>query len=189
MPSVKEVVSRHFISKRNSKCPFCGALMWIDEKTGGTRTHPTFSNCCAKGQVVLPALPDLPPVIRNLIMPKKIENKHQEFKNLIRLYNNVLAFTHCSANVDQNLLKRTSGVYTFRISGSMHHQLPPIMLSENNSHRFAQIYFLDAERQLNNRSGQFPTLDKEILDNLQRYLIQNNPYCQIFKNLGIICLI
>ena len=40
---------RHIIPPRNIQCPYCGAFVWLDEKSGGTKNKPEFSLCCAKG--------------------------------------------------------------------------------------------------------------------------------------------
>ncbi len=174
----------HIFKKRSAECSFCKAKMFIEEKVAGNKSNPIFSNCCAKGKVVLPELPELPAVISNLFPPKP-SKKHKEIKEQIRLYNNVLAFTHLNANLDEKLMQRTRGTYTFKINGSIHHCLPPITPTDNKPHRFAQIYFLDAESQLNQRLTVFKDLDRDILGNLQRFILQNNPFAQLYKNIGI----
>ena len=41
---------RHLIPPRNINCPECDALMWLEEKTGGTINKPLFSICCSIGE-------------------------------------------------------------------------------------------------------------------------------------------
>ncbi len=40
---------RHIIPPRSTICPDCDALMWFEEKTGGTKNKPAFQLCCNKG--------------------------------------------------------------------------------------------------------------------------------------------
>ena len=41
---------RHIIPQRKINCSECNALMWFEEKSGGTNSKPLFSICCSKGE-------------------------------------------------------------------------------------------------------------------------------------------
>ena len=40
---------RHIIPPRTLKCEYCNALVWAQERTGGTNKKPIYSICCSKG--------------------------------------------------------------------------------------------------------------------------------------------
>lgn len=103
---------------------------------------------------------------------------------MIRLYNSALSFTYCSAQIDDTLIRNTKGVYTFRINGSMHHQMPPIRPDDQTKPRFAQVYTYDPSFQAHYRNGMFPDLSKSIIEVLQSIIIENNPYAKLFKQVG-----
>ena len=43
-------MDRHALDGR-VPCTHCGALNWLDERTGGSKSNPLFSICCGKGKV------------------------------------------------------------------------------------------------------------------------------------------
>ena len=77
---------------------------------------------CVNGQVILAPLFPAPPVLHNLFTTKD-PNKNEPYVNHIRAYNQVLAFTSLGANIDQELANAKEGVYTFKIQGSLYHQI------------------------------------------------------------------
>uniref|UniRef100_A0A1J3D0V0 Helitron helicase-like domain-containing protein n=1 Tax=Noccaea caerulescens TaxID=107243 RepID=A0A1J3D0V0_NOCCA len=81
-----------------------------------------FSICCQKGRVSLPAIREPPQLLKALL-----DSPH--FRENIRVYSSLLAFTSIGAEVDQSV---TSGYgpYTYRIQGQIYHRLgsllPPV---------------------------------------------------------------
>ena len=104
-----------------------------------------------------------------------------EFRKNVRKYNQALAWTSTGAKVDTNLANLNGGHYTFKIQGQLYHQIGSLLPAEGNEHKFAQIYFLDAEEQTARRN-QIYDLNPEIFKTLSTILENsNNPYVQIFK--------
>lgn len=79
--------------------------------------NPEFGQCCLSGSIKLPPEQPLPDEIRQLLTTNK------DFRQNIRLYNSILAFTSAKTNLDNELLKNTKGTYVFRINGAIHHYL------------------------------------------------------------------
>ena len=78
------------------------------------------------------------------------------FKENIRLYNNLFAFTNNFANFDRKLLNKgyNKGSYTFKLQGKVSHSIPPTLLPKVGKNPiFSQIYIYDEGTQLNRRSN------------------------------------
>jgi hypothetical protein len=88
--------TRHLLDTRIN-CQKCGALVWIEEKSGGSIRDPLFSICCNKGKVKLPEHKGLPQYIETLLSQSNELGKH--FVEKIRAYNSLFAFTSFKANV------------------------------------------------------------------------------------------
>ncbi|CAN7085254.1 unnamed protein product [Brassica oleracea var. botrytis] len=113
------------------ECPSCGALVWQSESTRrDPRTKELrFSICCNQGQIKLPPLRQPPPVLEKLLQCKP-------FRETIRVYNALLAFTSIGANIDYNVVFGR-GPFTFRIQGQIYHRIgslipKPEMMDANN---------------------------------------------------------
>ena len=187
-------------------CPYCDAQSWPNERGTDKKHWP----CCDNGkndwkppdQSVKPedvdGLPDGPEKDRE-IMGREINNllyemetvrvgnetvyrrtaRSKEFIENIVSYNNCLSFTsEGTNNVDHDV-----GRTTFRIQGSVHHLLGPLMADEGLKPKFAQIYTLDGtQEQLDVRQHYFDALNQATLAVLQRSLRSINPYVEGFKN-------
>ena len=55
------------------------------------------------------------------------------------------------ANVDENLANMNNGVYTYRIHGSVYHNIGPIKPDKNDEAKIAQIYIYDQSSQIDRR--------------------------------------
>lgn len=82
-----------------SVCFYCGAFMWPNEKSGkiDSTGSTAFSLCCLKGKVDLPFLPKPPSLLLDLLTDK--DPRAQNFKENIRAYNNMFAFTSMGGKV------------------------------------------------------------------------------------------
>ncbi|CAN6846217.1 unnamed protein product [Brassica oleracea] len=91
------------------ECTKCGALMWTSESTGKDfRTGElTFTICCNHGQIKLPPIKQPPPMLEELL-------QHRWFRDTIRVYNSVLAFTSIGMKMDYTVVN-APGPYTIRI--------------------------------------------------------------------------
>ena len=173
-------------------CTFCNAQMWMEERiTTSSRTRPLFSICCTHGKIVLP-IPRCPPQqIINLLTAE--DEASNDFFTNIRAYNNMFAFASIRANFDRDLANRSGGVSTFRINGTMYHDIGSLRLenqapvsqaadeqpaeqedpsvqqqqSQQQRPKFAQIYFADKAEQLARRETLFSGLRNETISILQ----------------------
>jgi hypothetical protein len=94
--------------------------MWIKERLAkSSNNNPQFSLCCENGKVLLSSLPTTSQELKVLLI-----NKYRsavKFRNEIRMYNPVLAFTSLGAKVDKSVTRGT-GPYSFRIQGELYHK-------------------------------------------------------------------
>jgi len=110
----------------------------------------------------------------------------KEFRNKIRCYNNIFAFTSLGVN-EQTLGLRGSGVYSFRIKGALYHRIGSLLPIAGQIPKFAQIYTHDSSNyttQVGNRLQVFDNLDALIVSQIQHYLSEINPYVQLFHTAG-----
>ncbi|XP_004308375.1 PREDICTED: uncharacterized protein LOC101294118 [Fragaria vesca subsp. vesca] len=83
-------------------CPYCNA--WLFH-------HETSNMCCLNGKIVLPLIPS-PPEMMQLFSDQT--DVGRKFRQNIRAYNNVFAFTSMGVHVDESLNAQSRGIYTFR---------------------------------------------------------------------------
>ncbi|CAF0714504.1 unnamed protein product [Brachionus calyciflorus] len=168
---------------RNIKCQFCSASMWSEEKSDGSLSNPLFGICCAKGRVSLPPQNPLPDFIFKLLTEKSKDCDN--FRTNIRLYNKILSFTSVNSNYDRNLMKSTSGVYTYKINGTVVQRISNLKPDDPLHPAFSQIYTYDLDFQSKYRSNRFSSNIKiDILNGLQQNLIDLNPYVKTYQQLG-----
>ena len=150
--------------------------MWLEEKlSSSSYKNPKFGTCCLQGTIKLPIQNQIPDSLKDLLTSNNKDS--QKFRNAIRLYNSILAFTSVSANVDEKLMKARNGVYNYRISGSVHHKISNFIPDDNEPPKFSQIYIYDAAMQSSIRTGKFPKIiDVNIINMIQNILIEFNPY-------------
>jgi hypothetical protein len=95
--------------------------MWLKERlTKSSNKNPQFSLCCENGKVLLPSLLATPQELEVLLTSK--ESSVVKFRDQIRMYNLVLAFTSLGAKVDESVT-RGAGPYFFRIQGEIYHKI------------------------------------------------------------------
>jgi hypothetical protein len=89
--------------------------MWIKERLAkSSYNNPQFFLCCENGKVLLLSLPSTPQELEVLLTSK--DGSAVKFRDQIRMYNSVLAFTSFDAKVDESITKGT-GPYSFHIQG------------------------------------------------------------------------
>lgn len=76
----------------------------------------------------------------------------------------------------------TNGVYTFRIEGAIYHKMGSLLPNNNEPAKFAQIYFLGPNEQLNRRNQIFSELSMNLCRSIQQILYEFNPYVHIFDH-------
>jgi len=106
-------------------CGFCNAKMWIKERLAkSSYNNPQFFLCCENGKVLLLSLPLTPQELEVLLTSK--DGSAVKFRDQIRMYNSVLAFTSFGAKVDESITRGT-GPYSFRIQGQLYHKIESFM--------------------------------------------------------------
>ncbi|CAF0883254.1 unnamed protein product [Brachionus calyciflorus] len=169
---------RFVLNENFIQCPDCKAQMWPEEQSDGTICNPKFSTCCLKGRVKLPESSPLPSLFTELLTGNQPINNH--FKSKIRLYNSIFAFTSFRAQIDEKLASSRSGVYTFRLNGTIYHHYSDLGVQQNNKPKFAQIYFYDSDQQVDFRTNLSKDLDKNLVISIQNILIELNPFIKQF---------
>jgi len=141
--------------------------------------NPQFSLCCENGKVLLPSLPATPQELKVLLISK--DANAVKFRDHIRMYNSVLAFTSLGAKVDESVT-RGPGPYSFRIQGELYHKIGSLCLAEGQRPQFAQLYIHDSKCEHQNRHAVMPSLDPMTLDRLLTMMYNINPYVEeVFK--------
>lgn len=122
----------------------CRALVWEAESTDrSSNGQQLFTICCQKGRVLLPRMKSTPDELAELL-----RNPH--FKENIRVYNSIMAFSSIGAKVDHSIINR-SGPFTFRIHGQNHHKIGPLLPDEGKPPKFNQLYIFDTVHEIKNR--------------------------------------
>ena len=146
-------------------CPHCKAYRWEGERE---------SLCCCKGKVKLDPLQQPP---SEMIALFNVNRSGSTFLEHIRAYNNALAL----ASLGCNQVCMPGFNPNFKIQGKMFHRIGSLLPADNQTPKFAQLFFYDSDNELANRLSNHSDLDADILGQLQRMLHANNSYIQSFK--------
>jgi hypothetical protein len=104
----------------------------------------------------------------------------KEFKTNIRQYNAAFAFTSLGVKVDHRVT-HSSGPYSFRIQGDLHHLSGALLPSAGAPPAYAQLYIHDPLAQLNLRKGRNANLNSVIMTQLQAMVHETHPYVRLYK--------
>ncbi|KAF8405882.1 hypothetical protein HHK36_007960 [Tetracentron sinense] len=176
----QKFICRWEFGSRRDECPYCSALIWIEEKCSkSSKREPMFMLCCQSGKVQLPCLPPTLPVLQTLL-----ENKR--YKERIRTYNSMLSFTSMGGKIDQSMLDGR-GPYAFRISGENYHRIGSLLPALGQKPKFAQLYVYNTEHEIRHQieavRDNSTTSESEIsiISSLQTMLDDINPYVSVFR--------
>ncbi|XP_018461372.2 uncharacterized protein LOC108832383 [Raphanus sativus] len=155
--------------------------MWLSESTGtDSRTgEPTFLICCNHGQIRLPPIKQPPALLGELLQSRS-------FRDNIRVYNSVLAFTSIGMKMDNSVV-HAPGPYTVRIQGQTHHRIGSLIPREGRLPAYLQLYIFDTRNEVRNRlnaMGQGSAegnLDENTLKLLIEMVDENNCLAKIFR--------
>jgi hypothetical protein len=120
--------------------------------------------CCEKGNVQIDVLKDFPDELKKLFSDNK-------FLDDMRPYNNSLAMA--SMGIKEHFMSGFSPIV--KLQGKFYHRIGSLLPPEGDHPKFAQIWFHDSD-QINNRTIYNPSLDVNILQQLQNLLHDVNPY-------------
>ncbi|RID45967.1 hypothetical protein BRARA_I02661, partial [Brassica rapa] len=155
--------------------------MWTSESTAtDPRTgEPTFTLCCNHGQIKLPPINQPPALLEKLLQTRW-------FRDTIRVYNSVLAFTSVGMKMDYSVV-HAPGPYTIRIQGQTHHRIGSLLPRQGCLPEYLQLYIFDTANELKNRlnaMGQASAegnLDESTLALLIEMIDENNCLAKIFR--------
>uniref|UniRef100_A0A6N2KG64 Helitron helicase-like domain-containing protein n=1 Tax=Salix viminalis TaxID=40686 RepID=A0A6N2KG64_SALVM len=139
---------------------------WHAERLArSSKKNPSFTSCCANGKIQLPAAPNTPQFLDDLLNPDK-GSLSVKFRHNIRAYNSMFAFTSMGAHIDHTVNSQP-GPYIFKINGQCHHLMGSLLPIDAESPRFAQLYIFDTDNEIANRLHPFNN------DNCQSSLDEN----------------
>lgn len=159
-----------------TECPHCLALVWVQERSAGSRTKPLFSICCGKGQISIAQVMPYNRIMELL--------RHKTFFRDIRKYNSAMAFASMRCNLDHTLASARKGAFTFRISGQVMHKIGSVFPTNNQIARIFSNLLLrsgftgnHAKQRLQKQTQHHASQGTRILDHPYQSLqqrIQNN---------------
>ncbi|XP_039130858.1 uncharacterized protein LOC120267239 [Dioscorea cayenensis subsp. rotundata] len=152
------------------KCLFCNAFMWYDERIDLSKSTstPKFNMCCKQGLISLPPQKPTPPFLRQLFDGNG-GVRNSKFKEQIRIYNSLFQFTSLGGIIGNNI-NEIPGPYVFKLSGQNYHRMGSLLPITWHKAKFAQLYMIESEAELNYRMSCF-----QFDDNMQR--LDNNIVC------------
>ena len=149
----------HELSEFNIVCPHCRSRSWRNESI----------NCCADGRLQLPLEDDVPPELRQVILSAHVRSH-------IRRIN--MSFAMASVGHSNRSLPDS----TFILGGRTYHRIGSILPHDSALSAFAQIYMLDAAEASSRRAEVVRDaegdLQRSVMENLHRLLVQYNPWVQ-----------
>ncbi|KAG8377929.1 hypothetical protein BUALT_Bualt08G0084800 [Buddleja alternifolia] len=180
-PTTNRVFARSVLGERNVVCPFCHAIMWLEEKVArSSNINPKFGLCCQSGKVILPLLPHSPEYLDELF-------RDRVFMENIRSFNSMFCFTSMGGKVDTSV-QDGRGPPCFKISGENYHRIGSLLPTPGRMNSFVQLYICDAEIEIRNRlnvlrsNGNNSGIHSSIVESLKTMLDNVNPYVQIFRS-------
>ncbi len=151
---------RHTLGEMTTMCGKCDALHFLEERVASSScANPQFTLCCAQGKVTLPPLVPPPEPLRQLLTCNEMDAK--DFRQHIRSYNNVLAFTSVGANLDTSVAQ--PGNYTYYLCGELYHRMGSLLPQSSEARKFAQLYISDSHAELDGRMGNFGGLNRDTM--------------------------
>lgn len=160
-------------------CTYCDTLVWKSESVQLIGKALKFTICCQQGRVVL-TRPRHPPAYLDDLL-----SRSTSFRNNIRAYNSMLAFTSMGGKIDYDI-NSGDGPYTFRMHGQNYHKIGSLLPDKGEIPRFAQLYIYDTCHEVQNRlkalaKGKTNELDEEILSRLIEMIDINNKLAKVFR--------
>lgn len=147
------------IGPMNVICEWCGSRSWLLENI----------NCCALGEILLPAFPDPPPEVSNGILQPHVRQN-------IRAYNMSMSM----ASVGHQNISLPDGMFV--LGGKTYHRVGSMLPAPHAQAAFAQIYILDVEQAADRRMSIFANagLRRDVISELHTLLLNHNPLIRQF---------
>ncbi|KAL6580676.1 hypothetical protein OROMI_006599 [Orobanche minor] len=138
------------IGDPSHNCRYCGALFWCGEiLSTSSKIKPVYTGCCGKdGKILLPKLNNPPQTLQQLSYGDNDKSKY--FRENIRSYNSMFAFTSIGAKIDTSINQGKSPSI-IKIQGQNYHLMGSLLPSDGEPPKFAQLYIYDTENEVANR--------------------------------------
>ena len=182
---VAEDIEPFTLDGYGTQCTFCSALGFTSENKG-TIAAPHFGKlCCNKGKVEIPALPQLPVYLDEIINSQASDARY--FRKSIRMFNSQMAMASVLIDKFSQITHGVPGA--FRIQGQMHRFIGPLIPGAGTEPRCLQVYFYDPQTQAEMRALRLRNTpnsaaherDIRIFRSLHQVLIDcNNSYLESF---------
>ncbi|KAF8421842.1 hypothetical protein EV426DRAFT_507584, partial [Tirmania nivea] len=133
--------TQYYFGQMSVICPNCTAMHWLAERSTihpSTLVNPQFSTCCNRGDVLIPPMRALPPLLQALFYDRTSLAIH--FRTHIRKYNSALAFVSLKYQADQ---RTQGGLQCFQVHGALYHMTGPLHHAMNMRPQFAQLFLYD----------------------------------------------
>lgn len=171
-------------------CQNCDSIMWYEERADKSHRPriPNYSLCCQQGRVSLEKLKQPPEIMKQLLTYGGGQCA-AKFRDKIRAYNSIFAFTSMGAKIDSTVNLRP-GTYVYRISGQNYHRIGGLIPEEGEPPKFAQLYVHDTQNEVEHRlcslkGGDIAeVIDPTIVQDLKDMLDQHNRLAQAFRMAG-----
>ncbi|PWA38263.1 hypothetical protein CTI12_AA582900 [Artemisia annua] len=173
------------ISDADWRCHWCGAAFWFGEWLKSSRgSRIRYGRCCGEGKVRLQQERDLPDSIKQLFKDKHLMEN-------IRAYNQMFSMTSFGAQIN-NTINNERGLYVFKVSGEIRHQIGALCPPDNERPKFLQLYIYDTRNEVANRLYHFGgatsgSLKPEVVEHLIQILDTHNELVALFRTARDIC--
>lgn len=138
-------------------------------------------NCSQVVPLVLPAFPEPPTLLRELLTAQTAEAKH--FRGKIRGYNSALAMGSVCAQFVSRGPGPSKFFPTITVHGRMHHEIGALIPPAGKKPRFAAVYIHDTEHAAANRKHFYSDLREDLLSRLAQMLQSCNNLVKTFVSL------
>ncbi|MCH79351.1 ATP-dependent DNA helicase PIF1, partial [Trifolium medium] len=168
-------------------CKHCFAEVWYEERAEKARftADVEFSICCQKGDVTIPLLKKPPKLLLDLINGH--EPRSRNFKDNIRAYNSMFAFTSMGGQVNDTM-NNGGGPPQFILGGQNYHRIGSLLPEAGTTPKFAQLYVFDTQNEVNNRAASFRSTNKKqdpidlsLVKDLQDMIDSCNPLAKAYR--------
>jgi hypothetical protein len=104
----------------------------------------------------------------------------------IRLINSNFAFTSLGINSATRaaLNNQGQGIYTFKVKGTIHHNIGSLIPMSQEVPKFLQLYIYDNENEFENRQRHGRDLIPELMARIQEILHRSNPLIRQFERVA-----
>jgi hypothetical protein len=167
-------------------CIYCKALFWHRETSRVLPCGaPYYPLCCHRGRVQLPPVKNPPEPLRSFLHPNS-GPEGKDFRENIRSYNSVLAFSSMGAKIDYSL-EKSRGPYVYKISGQICHRVGSLLPEDGQQPKYAQLYVCDVQDEIESRIAALEGKEKkkrvqpDVVRRLVHMLDENNWVAQCFR--------